>query len=159
MNEVVLSSTECLIAKFVGNQRNRLSLRTKINMRRDIDQEDEEMNIQAVGAEMAVAKHLNVYPEFSPSEGKLPDFDMVWNGKKVDVKRNHLWDGDLLIPKLNPERFYILACGSLPKYHIIGGLLGAEVPKVGQWVELSKGPCWRVHPIHLRFIPREEPKF
>jgi len=148
--KVPLSPPEVRIAKYIGKLRNEYSLETKPNARRDPSQTDEEMNIQAFGAELAVAKLLNVYPDLTPTKGDLPKWDLALRKLRYEVKRNHLDDGDLLVPKLNRDLMYILACGGLPEYRIIGYLQGTSVEILGEWVELTYGPCWRVHPKHLR---------
>jgi hypothetical protein len=147
--EVKLSPVECKVAAFVGKWRNRLSLETKQNRRRDSTQTDEDMNIEAVGAEMATAKWLNVYPELSPTDGELPKWDLIYMGKKIDVKRNHLRDGDLLVPFLNTDVTYLLVCGSMPSYWLTGWLPGQHVEALGRWEDLSRGPCWKVTPDRL----------
>lgn len=107
------------------------------------------MNIEAAGAELAVAKYLNVYPDLAPTFGSLPHWDLLWLGRHIEVKRNHLLGGDLLVPKLDETVVYILACGGLPQYHIVGYIDGVDVPLVGEWVELRYGACWRVNPNYL----------
>ena len=150
--EITLSSAEWGIAKFIGKLRNKKSLASKINGRRDPAQEDEEMNMEAAGAELAVAKMLNVYPDLSPTSGELPKWDLRGHGARFEVKRNHLATGDLLVPKLNSELVYILVCGELPKYNVVGYLPGTSIPLVGEWAELTYGACWRVHPGKLKPI-------
>lgn len=147
--DIKLSPVEVEIARFIGRRRNRLSQETKPNARRDPAQTDAEMNIQAAGAELAVAKCLNVYPDLSPTAGELPEFDLRWNKRMVEVKRNHELQGDLLVPKLNKSALYVLACGELPEFKIIGRIDGDLIPYVGEWVELTYGACWRVRPVLL----------
>ena len=148
----MLSEPECVLARYIGRLRNKLSAASKTPMRRDPNQTDEEMNIQAVAAEMAVAKYLNVYPDLSPSAGRLPKYDLRLGKEKLEVKRNHLDNGDLLIPELDKELVYILACGTMPRFQIIGTIWGGNVETTGEWVELRYGPCWRVHPWLLQPI-------
>jgi len=154
MIEVTLSPLECRLGKYLGRVRNIMSLDTKTNARRDPAQNDEEMNIQGAGAEIAVAKLMNVFPELSPTRGELPKWDLVIHNEQFDVKRNHLPDGDLLVPNLYENIWYILACGTIPSYNIIGFLSGIDVKKNGEWVNLTYGPCWRVRPQKL--IPIED---
>ena len=148
--DIKLSPTEVAIARYIGKKRNELSLATKLNARRDPNQSDEEMNIQAVGAELAVAKCLNVYPDLSPVSGDLPKLDLFWNKRIIEVKRNHELQGDLLVPKLNEIALYFLACGELPLFKIVGWINGDQVPYVGEWAELKYGACWRVRPGSLK---------
>jgi hypothetical protein len=154
VKEIILSQSECRLANYIGKVRNKLSLETKINGRRDPNQDDETMNIEAMGGELAVAKYLNIYPDLSPTRGKLPEWDLIWNGYKVQVKRNHLQNGDLLVPKCLDQLVYILVCGACPNFTIIGYLVGYSVKLLGSWVQLTYGPCWRVNPSLLIPIER-----
>jgi len=154
MIDVILSRSEAKIAKYIGLSRNNLSLRTKINQRCDPNQMDDEMNVEAVGAELAVAKVLNVYPDLSPRVGPLPKADLRYRGKLIDVKRNHLDEGDLLVRKLCDDVYYVLVCGSIPRFRIIGYIPGDKVDVFGAWSGLTYGPCWKVAPSKL--LPIEE---
>ncbi len=150
---VILTESECRIAKYVGRLRNKLSAASKPNMRRDPNQSDEGMNIQAAGAELAVARLLNVYPDITPTDDDvLPQFDLVYNSNMIEVKRNHLPNGDLLIPKKYNDLIYVLVCGSMPLYNVVGFIAGASVALLGEWVDLTYGACWRVKPIFLSRI-------
>ena len=153
-----LTPTECRIANHVGKLRNSLSLKSKTNLRRDPAQSDEDMNIQAVAAEIAVAKYLNVYPEISPTDGDLPRYDCRFRDYRIEVKRNHLSNGDLLVPHLDKELIYILVCGEIPMFLLIGYLPGSSISLLGKWVELTYGACWKVKPnllISLANLGRE----
>jgi len=146
---VSLSPAEAQIATFIGKTRNKMSLATKNNQRRDPAQDDEQMNIEAAGAELAVAKYLNVYPDLSPTRQDLPKYDLRWRGRRVEVKRNHEPNGDLLVPRLYHSLIYILACGHLPEYNLIGYIEGIDIPDAGEWANLTYGACWKVRPFRL----------
>lgn len=93
---------------------------------------------------MAVAKYLNIYPEWSPTPGHVPRFDLTWNSQELDVKSTQRPDGNLLIPYLEEYLLYILVCGQMPEYRILGKIKGIRVSFVGRWVTLEHGPCWLV---------------
>ena len=139
-----LSQTECRIATYVGQLRREISLSYGRSSRRDFTPDGFTNDVEAAAAEMAVAKHLNVYPEWSPTPGEVPKFDLAWNGQKIDVKSTQRPDGNLLIPELDGELLYILVCGTMPQYRILGKIRGFEVPITGRWVTLKHTACWLV---------------
>jgi len=145
MEIVVLSQPECQIATYVGNLRRKISLTYgREDTRRDFTSNGFRNDVEAVAAEMAVAKQLNIYPEWSPTPGHVPNFDLAWNGQKVDVKSTQRPDGNLLIPHLDGELLYVLVCGQMPHYRILGKIRGSEVPVAGRWVALKHTACWLV---------------
>lgn len=145
MEIVTLSPPECQIASYIGRLRWEISLAyDRRETRRNFTSDGFRNDIEAVGAEMAVAKCLNVYPEWSPTPGEVPRFDLAWNGQKLDVKSTQRPDSNLLIPYLDKQLLYILVCGQMPEYRILGKIRGTEVPVAGRWVTLEHGPCWLV---------------
>jgi hypothetical protein len=128
----------------MGKERNRVSMATKTNRRRDPGQTDEAMHIEAFGAELAVAKTLNVYPDLTIREGALPGYDMVLQAHLIQVKRRHTRRQDLLIPHLDESLDYVLVYGAIPSFTVVGYLPGRLVRSLGSWENLSKGPCWLV---------------
>jgi len=91
-----------------------------------------------------VAKQLNIYPEWSPTPGAVPRFDLTWNSQRIDVKSTQRLDGNLLIPYLEEYLLYVLVCGQMPEYRILGKIRGSEVPIVGRWVTMKPQPGWLV---------------
>ena len=146
MKIVKLSQTECQLAELIGRKRREISLRYDRKVtRRDFTPSGINNDIESSAAEMAVAKLLNIYPEWSPTAGEVPRFDLRWNGRKVDVKSTQLPDGNLLIPYLDKALIYFLVRGSMPTYKIIGCIEGERVPWAGRWREdLGHIPCWFV---------------
>lgn len=93
---------------------------------------------------MAVAKYLNIYPEWQPTPGAVPRFDLTWNGQKLDVKSTQRPDGNLLIPYLEEYLLYVLVCGQMPEYRILGKIRGKEVTIIGRWTPLEYKGCWLI---------------
>jgi len=93
---------------------------------------------------MAVAKYLNIYPEWQPTPGAVPRFDLTWDGQKIDVKSTQRLDGNLLIPNLAKELLYVLVCGQMPEYRVLGKIKGIAVATAGRWVTLKHKDCWLV---------------
>ena len=149
MHTVILSKTESVIAQVIGRRRRQISLIYDRNStRRDFTLDGLKNDIEASAAEMAVAKYLNIYPEWSPTAGEVPKFDLLWRGFHLDVKNTDRDDGNLLIPYLDESLIYFLVCGVMPRKNIVGCLKGDLVPERGQWREdMPHQPCWFV-PAH-----------
>ena len=112
----------------------------------DPNQTDEDMNTNSAGAELAVAKYFNVYPEISPirsNEGDCPFFDLVMGDKKLEVKSTKRLDGNLLVKKWKPMLTYILVCGTMPSYKIVGSLESDLIKLRGRWTQMPYSVCWR----------------
>jgi len=145
MTTVILSQAECEIAELIGRKRREISLMYGRDTRRDFTTDGIRNDIESSAAELAVAKHLNIYPEWSPTAGEVPRFDLRWRGMRLDVKSTSRPDGNLLIPRLDESLIYFLVCGDMPKKEIIGSLSGDLVPECGQWREdMPHGACWFV---------------
>ncbi len=142
--EIILSKPECRIAAYIGRLRREISLAYGRKTRRNFTDDGLRNDIEAVAAEMAVAKYLNIYPEWSPTRGEVPGFDLSYRGQKLDVKSTQRPDGNLLIPYLEEYLLYILVCGKMPKYTILGKISGGEVPLIGRWTDMKYRSCWLV---------------
>ena len=144
MEIVKLSQPECRIATYIGRLRREISLAYGRKTRRDWTPDGFRNDVEAAAAEMAVAKYLNIYPEWQPTPGAVPRFDLTWNGQRLDVKSTQRQDGNLLIPYLEEYLLYVLVCGQMPQYHILGKIRGVEVPLAGRWVTMKPQACWLV---------------
>jgi len=150
MFTVILSETECSIAEMIGRRRRQISLAyDRTSTRHDFTSDGIKNDIESSAAELAVAKYFNIYPEWSPTHGEVPKFDLTLHGLHLDVKSTDRLDGNLLIPFLDKSLVYVLVCGSMPKKSLIGCLRGDLVPERGRWREdLPHAPCW--------FVPAEK---
>jgi len=78
-------------------------------------------DIEGACAEVAVAKHLNIFWGGSVNTFKLPDVG------EFQVKHTQHDNGSLILRKsLDPNLFYILVTGTHPHYTIHGYILGAD---------------------------------
>ena len=141
---IKLSPVEIKIARYIGELRRIISLWNNRQTRHDFTPDGPRNDIEAVAAEMAVAKYLNVYPDWSPTKGEVPKFDLQWQGKRVDVKSTRHPNGNLLIPDLNKNLIYFLVQIQLPQFLLIGKIDGFKVNTVGEWVDMPYRPCWVV---------------
>jgi hypothetical protein len=145
MATVILSKAECEIAEMIGRKRREISLMHGRQTRRDFTPDGIRNEIESSAAELAVAKYLNIYPEWSPTEGEVPRFDLRLRDIRLDVKSTDRPDGNLLIPNLDKSILYFLVCGEMPVKNVIGCLKGELVPERGVWREdMPHLPCWFV---------------
>jgi len=156
MSIVTLSDTECTIATIIGHRRREISTEKNRASRRDLTADGLDNDIESSAAELAVAKYYNIYPEWSPTMGAVPQFDLRLRGQRLDVKHTDRPDGNLLIPKLIDSLIYVLVCGRMPVKNIIGSLQGSLVRERGTWREDMALPCWFVPAIKLNLIKEEK---
>lgn len=142
---VTLTKVECEIAEIIGHIRRQISLERQRTTRRNFTDDGLNNDIESSAAELAVAKYLNIYPEWSPTAAAVPKFDLSWRGIKLDVKSTKRITGNLLIDDLDRTVTYILACGTRPNFTLKGYLEGERVPKLGIWrTDMPCLPCWFV---------------
>lgn len=144
MARITLSPTEVEIAKVVGFRRWEIASVHARPTARDFTGDLLANDVESVAAEMAVAKALNLYPEWSPTEGEVPTFDLKHNGHKLDVKSTKHPNGNLLIPNPLDDNTYVLTRGKSPTFEIVGCMPGNMVKKVGIYTDQVYIPCWTV---------------
>jgi hypothetical protein len=112
---------------------------------------------ESVGAELAVARYLNVYPLPIRIVDVPPKWDLIFMHQYIDVK-SRLASGskDLLIPYLHLDVLYVLVIVDSPAYTIMGFIPGGQVNGLGKFVDLGKKKCWKVTPDKLLEINRLE---
>lgn len=157
--QITLSDSEVATATYVGKARNRNARSGGIpDGIRDYDNTSVGIDVDGMGAELAVAKYLNVYPDIAVRTGHRPHHDLIFNGKYLEVKQSRYANPCLL---LSPNRiyvkkdfYYVLVSGTVPTYTIVGYVESAQVKEVGSWIDFGKGRSWRVlssqmKPIHI----------
>lgn len=93
----------------------------------DLDEND----IQAAGAEMAVAKLFNRYWRAGVDTPALPDV-----GMKFEVRRTASHRALLVRDSDHDDRRYVMVRGSLPSFEVVGWMLGSD----------AKRECWKRNP-------------
>lgn len=108
--------------------------------KRDDTKSDYEISLDGFGAELAVAKALNVYPSLSNEYSKI---DLNFNGT-VNVKSTHYQNGRLLVPDYQGRTtdWYILVIGKIPEYRIAGVAHADQVFRKENIKDLGKGPAY-----------------
>lgn len=92
-------------------------------------QSDEETQLEGMGAEIAAAKILNVWPDLDHSDAEIHDFYV--NRWTVDVKATKYPYGKLILPiHKSTEKacdYYVLMTGTFPKYRFAGAASKKEL--------------------------------
>jgi hypothetical protein len=150
---ITLSEHEARIAKWIGKERTAINRRHQVgDQRRSVDLSGEEVDIDGMGAEMALAKMLNVYPDFglSPRHGGM---DALWGGVGVDVKTTRYPDGRLIATPLKSAEtgvaLYALLVGRLPTYEFKGFVTATQLFAVSRLTDLGHGPTYAVKQAEL----------
>lgn len=87
------------------------------------------IDIQAAGAELALAKLLGRYWNDTAEPDDAGDV-----GERVQVRWTRYDDGCLLLHPEDPdEHYYFLAVGSMPRYTIAGYIRGADGKRQRYW--------------------------
>ena len=162
--QVTLSDSEIAIATYIGKARNGNARSGGIpDGKRDYDNTSIGIDVDGMGAELAVAKCLNVYPDLTILKGHRPHHDLVYRDKKLEVKQSKYANPRLL---LSPNRIYVadnfgyvLVSGTVPTYTIVGYLSSRQVEKVGEWVDLGKGRSWGVLSSQMKPIQNLEEEY
>ena len=118
--QITLNEAEVRLARYVGKRRGEVNRAAGVSDQRIDDTLD--LDTDAFGAELALARLLNVYPDLtlSPRQGGE---DLVWGGLTVDVKQTKYPDGHLLATPwkdAKASRLYALVTGTLPTYTFRG---------------------------------------
>lgn len=81
-----------------------------------------DMDINGAGAELAYCKFRNVY-----WGGCVNNFKEADVGNNIQIRSTKLENGGLIIrPNDDPTHYYVLVVGQLPKYDVVGWILGAD---------------------------------
>ena len=119
--KITLGETEQKIAKHIAKSRYKAN-RLKGNPRAIIGpQSSYTTDLEGAGSELAAAKVLNVWPDLEINH--LPDHDLTFNNKTIDVKATRYENGKLLIAKnklKKPCDYYMLMIGTFPNYRLAG---------------------------------------
>lgn len=137
---ITLNEAEVKLAKFLGQARYQVNRAAKVTNRK-MAPEDQDIETDAVGAEIALAKALNVYPDLTltPRRGGS---DLTLNGLTIDVKQTAYEDGRLLIEKQkkdDPSAVYVLMTGKLPNFTCRGFYFAGDVFQDKWLKDLGRG--------------------
>jgi hypothetical protein len=142
MKTVILNKNEVYIASIVGIRRNITSRDSKDCNKVQNKDFGWHIDIEAAGAELAFAKYMGLYWDFSVNTFKKQDVG------GYQVRHTQVKDGKLIIrPKDNPEEKYVLIVGTGPEYLIAGWIWGYEAKQDQHIFKGFNGmpDCWMVH--------------
>ena len=141
--EIILTEEEVRIARYIAKQKVDFSGANNYDSKKRDERSHLEITAQGLSAEMAVAKHLNVYPDL---DARYSPYDLIYNGFKINVKSTIADHHDLLIPDYQQSRsdFYILVTGKVPVLNIRGVATSGMIYNDQNMVDLGKGVCYRL---------------
>ena len=120
---VTLQDTEIQICKLLGETRRMRNRQAGVHEPTYARKMTMEAEIDGVGAELAVAKAFNIYPD-TTTHVRAGGHDLVSRkGATIDVKQTTHVNGRLMAPmtkRLEDADIYILVTGTMPKYKIVG---------------------------------------
>jgi hypothetical protein len=147
--DIILTETEQRIAKHIGSAREANNLKNNTKDGKMGKQDSLQANIEAVGAEFAVCRYLNVYPDLDMDSWAVAD--CVYHGYSIDVKWSPRDEADMVAKKKKASMIcdiYIRVCGSMPNYKILGYNSSKELFHDSRKTDLGYGETY--------FIPRSE---
>lgn len=119
-----LTEEEVIIADNVGGARDRFDKKMGIPEKIvQVKRPTVQNTILGYGAELAVAKYLNLFPDLSfiPTDEPFKGYDLIWYGLRVDVKWGDMNYDSFYIPEHAKEcDHYIFVTGGPQKYRIMG---------------------------------------
>ena len=143
--DVTLTSDELWQAVAVGAQRRITCITRRKTAQHYDDPKGEEWSteIESCAAEIAVARHLDVYWSGGIFAGERAEYDV---GKNRQVRHTVYPSGRLIIyPEDNPKDKVALVTGKAPTYRLVGWLFAEEAQRVGEDHE------WWLKPDNKRF--------
>lgn len=112
---VVLTPVEVMIARWVNDERQKYNKNGSVVCRKFSKRDNIELD--SYGAELAAARHFNLYPDFCTDRpGKVDDLT-TRKGEIIDVKNY----SRIQIPEQHKVvDFFVFTRGTLPNYEIMG---------------------------------------
>jgi hypothetical protein len=140
--KIVLTEIEIALARLASDAITQYSESHNYdNTKKRDERSSNELFYQGFGAELAVAKVLNIYPDMSSD---YSEYDLLWEGKTINVKSTKYPNGRLLIPEFQGRTadWYILVTGEMPEYIIRGVAHADEVFRKENIGDLGKGKSY-----------------
>lgn len=151
--DVNLNAAEQQIAKFLAKQRHQENRRNGVENNRIGPQSDWETDLNGIGAELAFAKLLNVYPDMSIGVRRGGSDCRSARGNRIDVKATQYQSGRLLAVKgkrPSDADIYVLMVGRFPTYRWAGWATAQELIREDNITDLGHGPTYALSQSELR---------
>lgn len=163
MTVITLSDFEILVCTVLAKKRreiNRANNVTEHNygpQSRSSEQILYQSELDGVGAEFAVAKLLNLYPDFSTNPRSGSAELVTHKNKRIDVKQTVYAHGHLIAnnqKKIGEADLYILVIGTIPTFEIVGWCYENELITPGNLTtKLGHAPTYTLSRDKLRELP------
>lgn len=135
MSDVLLTWPEAQQAALVGVQRRLRALEHGRRHRHGYDGADNwTKHIEAAGAELALAKHLDRFW----ADSWAPDYDGDVGPEQV--RHTARADNRLIVHRADPDnvRFWLVT-GELPSYRVVGHIAGRDAKRDEYWTDPNTG--------------------
>lgn len=124
-----LTPSEAKVVSILARDRYQSARAGNVDNARIGPQSDEQTDLDGLGAEIAVAKFLNLFPDLTvgPRSGGA---DLLNANLTIDVKHTRYANGRLLATlkkAADPCDIYVLVTGVLPEYYVVGWAYGHEL--------------------------------
>ena len=152
---VTLSEEQQELAVQVGIERNRACKESGTENHRISNQDDEQMNIDGVAAEIAWFHYHGLLPDLTTTLPS-PDHDGVWNGLLVDVKSTKYMDGKLITALKSRTKMvdvYGFCAGVFPRYQVVGHMMTVDFINDAHIGDLGYGPTYIATRYEPKFVP------
>ena len=110
-NIIELNEAEQFICNSIASYRANNNDKNGVKDKKFRDITNFQTHLEGFAGELAFAKMINVYPDFSIYSRNCANDkgDLFWNGKSIDVKTTHLLNGRLITPywKVNARLIYM----------------------------------------------------
>jgi hypothetical protein len=139
---ISLNTAEQKLSQFIAKCRYENARKRGIVNAKMGDQDDWSTDLNGIGAEIAFAKLMNVYPDLTTDNSHLPDYDCIVGGYKVDVKTTTRENGRLLATlkkKTADIDVFALVVGTFPNYNYIGRATHGELCDDENIIDLRHG--------------------
>jgi hypothetical protein len=143
---VRLNADEARLAWTIAKTRNDRDVKSGVVDRlAALDGRDKTLNTyHSFGAELAVAKALNIYPDLNTDPTCIRSADLVTqHGVLIDVK----WTRKARVSIPNNRRrtdVYVVVTGECPRYEVVGFVYRDRARSETFWAKDAPVPCWQV---------------
>ena len=145
MSFIQLNEAEERLARYLGKRRYSNNRKEGVADAQVGKQTKEEIDLQGVAGEIAVAKHLNLYPDLGV-EVRSGSWDLrTHSGLTIDVKTTSYHSGKLVAPmgtSVGKADVYVLVVGTIPTFRIVGWAFAKSLVDESRIADLGYGPTY-----------------
>jgi hypothetical protein len=149
---VELNAAEQKLAQYLAKARNTASSAAVTNRRR-WKEDDERVNLEGVGAELAFCRLANVYPDLTTHIRAGGADALLHDGLRLDVKATRHENGQLLVlpsKTAGDADLYALMTGTFPAYVFQGWARAEDVRQPENLKNLGYGEAYALPQAKLR---------